>query len=542
MSETRKPWLKHYPGDIQTEIEIPDITLPQLIKQSVERFPDHEALSFYGMTMSYKELALQIVRMASAFQQAGVQKGDRVAIMLPNCPQYVISYFATLEVGAIVTQVNPMYVERELETLLNDSGAETIVIYDAVYPIFKKIQAKTPVKHAIVVSLKPGDPSFEPAQSFEAFLATGNDEVREPKMDSADDVAVLQYTGGTTGRSKGAMLTHRNLVANVLQAAEYFKQNTEFGKERILTVLPLFHVFGMTTCMNYGLYLGAKLLLLPRFELDEVLKTIKAEQPTYFPGVPTMYVAIANHPEAEKYNIESIRTCNSGGSAMPVEVMKKYEAKTGAQVLEGYGLSETSPVTHVNPGFGERKPGSIGIPVPSTDYKIVDIETGKKEVPAGEEGEIIIRGPQVMKGYWNMPEESEKALRDGWLYTGDIARMDEDGYAYIVDRKKDLIIASGYNIYPREIEEVLYLHPDVVEAAVVGVADPYRGETVKAVVVLKDGKTAESQDLISHCQKYLAAYKVPKLVEFWEELPKSTVGKILRRAVREKSVSNGSGS
>ncbi|HEU5138883.1 MAG TPA: long-chain fatty acid--CoA ligase [Bacillales bacterium] len=542
MNQTAKPWLKQYPDDVKTEIEVPDITLNELFEQAVDRFPKHDALSFYGLTTRYQELSGQINRFASALQQDGIKKSDRIALMLPNCPQYIISYYATLKIGATVTQVNPMLVERELEFLLNDSGAETIVIYDAVYPVLKKIQANTAVKNVIVVSLVPNEKTFEPDRKFETVLESGTGQLKKPDINPKKDVAILQYTGGTTGRSKGAMLTHRNIVANTLQVTEFFKHSSEFGKESILTVLPLFHVFGMTSCMNYGLYLGAKLILLPRFEVEEVLNTVKKEQPSFFPGVPTMYIAIANHPDAENYNIDSIRTCNSGGSAMPLEVMKKYEAKTGAQVLEGYGLSETSPVTHANPAFAERKPGSIGIPLPSTEYKIVDIATGKEEMSDGEEGEIIIRGPQVMKGYWNMPEETEKTLRDGWLYTGDIARMDEDGYAYIVDRKKDMIIASGYNIYPREVEEVLYLHPSIVEAAVIGVPDQYRGETVKAVVVLKEGETANSEAIIAHCQKYMAAYKVPKLVEFREELPKSTVGKILRRSVREAETAGKAGS
>ncbi|HET7578837.1 MAG TPA: long-chain fatty acid--CoA ligase [Bacillales bacterium] len=541
MSETVKPWLNLYPDDVKTEIDVPDITLNDLFDQAVERFPKHDALSFYGMTTRYQELSDQINRFASAIQQDGVRKGDRVAVMLPNCPQYVISYYAALKIGAIVTQVNPMLVERELEALLNDSGAETIVIYDALYPLLKKIQKNTKVHRVIVTSPMPSKETFEPDHKFDDVLALGTSEINDPGIDPANDIAVLQYTGGTTGRSKGAMLTHRNIVANTLQVTEFFKYSSEFGKESVLTVLPLFHVFGMTSCMNYGLHLGAKLILLPRFEVEEVLNTIKNEQPSFFPGVPTMYVAINNHPEAENYNIDSIRTCNSGGSAMPLEVMKKYEAKTGAQVLEGYGLSETSPVTHANPPFAERKPGSIGIPVPSTEYKIMDIATGNEEVANGEEGELAIRGPQVMKGYWNMPEETAKTLRDGWLYTGDIARMDEDGFVYIVDRKKDLIIASGYNIYPREIEEVLYLHPDVVEAAVIGAPDQYRGETVMAVVVLKEGAEADPDGIIAHCQKYMAAYKVPKMVEFRDDLPKSTVGKILRRAVREAETSSHSG-
>lgn len=359
--------------------------------------------------------------------------------------------------------------------------------------------------------------------------------MRPVPIEPAHDIAVLQYTGGTTGRSKGAMLTHRNIFANVLQCAEFFKGTFEFGKERYLTVIPLFHVFAMTSGMNLAIYQGAENILLPRFELKEVLETIRDKQPTVFPGVPTMYVAITNAPGVEQYGISSIKTCNSGSAPMPLELMRDFESKTGAVVLEGYGLSEASPVTHCNPPFAARKPGTVGIGMPLTEYKVVDVATGTQELPPGEVGELIIRGPQVMKGYWNMPEETAAVLRDGWLYTGDLASIDEEGYVTIVDRKKDLIIAGGYNIYPREIEEVLYEHPAVREAAAIGVPDPYRGETVKAIIVLKDGQQASEEDILAHCRKNLAAYKVPRIVEFRTELPKTNVGKILRRALREEA-------
>ncbi|STO11546.1 Long-chain-fatty-acid--CoA ligase [[Flavobacterium] thermophilum] len=371
--------------------------------------------------------------------------------------------------------------------------------------------------------------------TFDKFLAAGSGVVRPVPIEPMHDVAVLQYTGGTTGRSKGAMLTHRNIFANVLQCAEFFKGTFELGKERYLTVIPLFHVFAMTSGMNLAIYQGAENILLPRFELKEVLETIRDKQPTVFPGVPTMYVAITNTPGVEQYGISSIKTCNSGSAPMPLELMRDFEAKTGAVILEGYGLSEASPVTHCNPPFAARKPGTVGIGMPLTEYKVVDVATGTQELPPGEVGELIIRGPQVMKGYWNMPEETAAVLRDGWLYTGDLASIDEEGYVTIVDRKKDLIIAGGYNIYPREIEEVLYEHPAVREAAAVGVPDPYRGETVKAIIVLKEGMQASEEEIIAHCRKNLAAYKVPRIVEFRAELPKTNVGKILRRALREEA-------
>ncbi|MEH7131141.1 long-chain fatty acid--CoA ligase [Neobacillus drentensis] len=533
MSE-KKAWLTRYPESISKELDIPNKPLGHILKETVEKYPTHNALSFFGRKISYQELNGLALAFTSALQQNQVQKGDRVAIMLPNCPQYVISYYGILTAGAIVTQVNPMLVEREIEYILKDSGAETMVVLDAFYPRVKSVQAQSNLKNIIVVSLQPSGNDFSPDRSFETFLTEGNGNVLPIAMDPQNDIAVLQYTGGTTGRSKGAMLTHRNVLANVLQSHEFFKHELEVGKERCLTVIPLFHVFGMTSCMNLSIYIAAESILLPRFELEEVLTTIKTEQPTFFPGVPTMYVAITNHPHAEDYGINSIKSCNSGSAPMPVELLREFEGKTGAKILEGYGLSEASPTTHCNPPFADRKTGSVGIGMPSTEYKIVDLATGTVEVPTGELGEVIIKGPQVMKGYWNMPEETANTLRDGWLYTGDIAKVDEDGYLYIVDRKKDLIIASGFNIYPRDIEEVLYEHPAVQEAVCIGVPDPYRGEDVKAVIVLKAGKSATEEEMIRYCKENMAAYKVPRHVEFRKQLPKTNVGKILRRALRDE--------
>jgi len=532
-----KVWLKHYPEHIKREIEIPNDSLPDMLQKTIAGYGEHKALSFYGHEISYSELGQQSGAFASALQQEGFTKGDRAALMLPNCPQYVISYYGVLQAGGIVTQVNPMLVGRELEYILNDSGAETIVIYEPLLPVLNQMIDDTSVRRVIKVNLEGRSTEDSMAISFTDFLKQAVKSPEPVEIDPVEDIAVLQYTGGTTGRSKGAMLTHRNLLANVIQSYEYFKDTIEFGKERFLTVIPLFHVFGMTSCMNLSIYTGSMSIMLPRFELEEVLETIKKLQPTSFPGVPTMYVAITNHPKVDQYGIDSIRTCNSGSAPMPGEVMRTFEAKTGAKILEGYGLSESSPTTHCNPSFGTRKPGSIGIGVPSTDYKIVDLTEGTTELPAGEPGEIIVKGPQVMKGYWNMPEETADTLRDGWLYTGDIAYMDEEGYAYIIDRKKDLIIAGGYNIYPRDVEEVMYKHPAIQEVVVVGVPDQYRGETVKAVAVLKEGEAVTEEALIDYCRQNMAAYKAPRIIEFRDELPKTNVGKILRRQIREESTS-----
>ncbi|MBT2699682.1 long-chain fatty acid--CoA ligase [Bacillus sp. ISL-40] len=530
----KKAWLAHYPESIETNVTIPNKPLGQILQETTEKYPDNNALSFYGRKFSYQQLNSLVHNFTSALQQNQVQKGDRVAIMLPNCPQYVISYYGILTAGAIVTQVNPMSVERELEYILKDSGAETIVVLDAIYPRVKSVQALTNLKNIIVVSLQPSGHEFAPDRSFESFLTESNGSILPIEMDPEHDVAILQYTGGTTGRSKGAMLTHRNVLANVIQCYEFFKEEMEIGNERFLTVIPLFHVFGMSSCMNLSIFTASESIMLPRFELEEVLNTIKNEQPTVFPGVPTMYVVITSHPRAEEYGINSIKTCNSGSAPMPLELLRSFEKKTSSKILEGYGLSEASPTTHCNPPFSVRKPGSVGIGVPSTEYKIVDLATGTEAVPVGELGEVIIKGPQIMKGYWNMPEETANTLRDGWLYTGDIAKVDEDGYLYIVDRKKDLIIASGFNVYPRDIEEVLYEHPAVQEAVCIGVPDPYRGEDVKAVIVLKAGKTVTEEEIIQYCKQNLAAYKVPRNVEFRDQLPKTNVGKILRRALRDE--------
>ena len=533
-----KKWLSVYPDSVSKEIEIPDIPMQQILQNTAQSYPEHSAITFYGKQITYQELYSASLAFASALQRKGIQKGDRVAIMLPNCPQYVIAYYGALTAGAIITQVNPMLVERELIHIFSDSGAETIVVLDGLYPKVKSVQQSSNIKNIIAVSLQPSEAEFSPDISFDQFLKMGNGQVVPVPFDPKNDIAILQYTGGTTGRSKGAMLTHRNILANVIQSYEFFKHDLKIGTERTLTIIPLFHVFGMTSAMNLSVYLAGDSIMLPRFEIEDVLETIKREQPTTFPGVPTMYVALTNHPKAEEYGMGSIRLCNSGSAPMPMELLRDFERKSGAKILEGYGLSEASPTTHCNPAFAERKPGSVGIGFPSTDYKIVDLGEGISEVPPGELGELVIKGPQVMKGYWNMPEETANTLRDGWLYTGDIARMDEDGYLYIVDRKKDLIIAAGFNIYPREVEEVLYEHPAVQEAVVIGIPDVYRGETVKAVLVLKQNHTVSSQEIIDFCRKNLSAFKVPHQVEFRNELPKTNVGKILRRSLREEAKGN----
>ena len=465
-----------------------------------------------------------------------------MAIMLPNCPQYIAAYYAILKIGGIVVNVSPMYVERELEFQLKDAGVGIILALRDFSPRLEAVREKVPLKTIILTDLnenagaareKSGRRATRGVYDYTELRETGRSLPPPSVQGNANDVALLQYTGGTTGISKGAMLTHRNLVSDVLQCVSWNRDAVK-GQERMLAVLPLFHVYGMTVAMNEAIALAATIILLPRFNVDEALEAISLYQPTRFPGVPTMYLAIINHPRVKKYNISSIRVCSSGSAPMPVEAQKRFEELTGAKISEGYGLTEASPVTHANPFNGKRKIGSIGLPRPDVDSKIVDLETGEKDLPPGEEGELCIRGPQVMLGYWNRLEETKKTLRNGWLYTGDIARMDEEGYFYIVDRKKDMIICSGYNVYPREIEEVLYQHPKIQEACIVGVPDPYRGETVKAFVVLKEKEQATAEEIIEFCQKNMAKYKVPTQIEFRRELPKSHVGKVLRKILREE--------
>ncbi|BCJ85453.1 long-chain-fatty-acid--CoA ligase [Effusibacillus dendaii] len=511
------------------------ISLPVMLDRTCTRFGDRTALSFYHSQITYNQLQALSKQMSGALHQAGVQKGDRVAVMLPNCPHYVIAFYGTLRRGATIVQVNPLYTEHEIDCIVNDSGADILIVYADLYPRVKNTESFKKLKKIVLVPFHPLTIELEDnSVLWDDFLKTAAPVPDEP-VNPTEDIAVLQYTGGTTGRSKGAMLTHYNLVSNVQQINAHNEGQPVTEEDKILAVIPLFHVYGMTCTMNLGVLGGANVILLPRFDTLEVLQTIKAHKPSLFPGVPTMYVAINAYPGAEQYGIDAIRICNSGSAPLPVELMHSFEAKTGANMLEGYGLSEASPTTHTTPFQGPKKAGSIGIPLPGTEARIVDLETGTRTLPIGETGELIIRGPQVMKGYWKMPDETAHTLRDGWLYTGDIARMDEDGYFYIVDRKKDMIIASGYNIYPRDVEEVIYTHPSVLETVVIGVPDEYRGETVKAFIVLKPGQTATAEEIEQHCRQHLAAYKVPRLIEFRESLPKTAVGKILRRVLAEEA-------
>ncbi len=550
-----RPWLIFYEREVPSHIDYPVIPLTRFYQNAACEYPNNTSMIFYGNKITYREGWDYIRALSTALHKLGVNKGDRVSIYLPNSPQFVISFYAVLRLGGIVVQTNPMYVPRELEHILNDSEAETIITLDLLYDRVKAIKDKTKIKRIIVTSIKDFLPPHlkllyplqyigkkkpkvdynEPGvYKFSDLLQTKPQKI-DVKINPKEDVALFQYTGGTTGISKAAMLTHYNLVANTIQAVSWLSDREE-GKEVLMAVLPFFHVYGMTVGMNFAIYLASTLILVPRFNVKEVVKLLAKYKVTLFPGAPTIYIAVINFKDVKKYDLTSIKACISGSAPLPVKVKEDFEKLTGAKLVEGYGLSEASPVTHCNPIYGLNKPGSIGIPFPDTDAKIVDLETGEKEMPVGEPGELIVKGPQIMKGYWNMPEETARVLRDGWLYTGDIARMDKDGYFYIVDRKKEMIIASGYNIYPREIEEVLYKHPKIKEAAVVGIPSGYRGETVKAYIVLKEGETATEDEIKQYCRENLARYKVPEIIEFRDELPKSAVGKVLKRVLLEEEL------
>ncbi|MBN1814090.1 MAG: long-chain fatty acid--CoA ligase [Anaerolineae bacterium] len=564
-----KLWLASYEEGVSAEVKIPDRPVTQNLLKSATAYPNNTALIFGNVvdklgdalmdaTMNYRTLLDLTRRFALVLQRLGVNKGDRVAIYLPNCPQFVIAYYATLMVGGIVVPCNPTYVARELKHQLSDSGAKVIVTLSLMYPHVKQIRADTPLQHVIVTNIKeyfPGLLKFlftvaveKKEEHYQDISGDVNTYWLQDLLSSAladpdpveiamDDTAVLMYTGGTTGISKGAQLSHRNIQANAVQTRAWLPKMVD-GKEMILTSLPLYHSYAMSTCMNLGILSGWSLLLIanPRI-LVHILKSINKHGPTLYPGVPALYVSLVNHPEIDKYNIRSIKACISGAAPLPVEVQQRFQEMTGGRLVEGYGLSEASPVTHANPIYGENRVGTIGLPFPSTEARIVDTETGEHELGPGEVGELILRGPQVMKGYWQMPTETANALRDGWLYTGDIARMDANGYFQIVDRKKDMILgAGGFNIYPREVEEVLYEHPKVKEAAAVGVPIKEKGERVKAYVVLKEGETATEEEIIAFCRENMAPYKVPRYVEFRDELPKTMVGKVLRRVLLEEEM------
>jgi len=549
-----RPWVQYYESGIPEHLTYPDLTLGGVLEETARKFPDHTALLFFGRKISYAELDRLASRFANVLAGLGVKKGDRVALMLPNIPQMVIAYYGTLRAGAIGVATNPLYHFHELEVQLKDSGATILVAVDMFYPVIKPVLAKTSVQSLILcgikdylpfplnllypikarldkqwVSVKRVPPIFDFLELMDRAPETRPEAIVFP-----GDTAILQYTGGTTGIPKGAVLTHRNLVVNAFQCRTWLTVRNE-GEERILAVIPFFHVYGMTTAMNLGILIGAELILLPKFHTKEVLHTIQKHRPTIFPGIQAMYLAIGNYVKTHKYDLTSIKAAISGAGPLMKEVQDRFEHLTKSRIVEGYGLSEASPVTHANPIFGRRKSGTIGLPWPDTEARIVDLETGTRELPVGETGELVVQGPQVMQGYWNKPEETAQALRGGWLHTGDIAKRDEEGYFMVVDRIKDMIKTVGENVYPREIEEVLFTHPKVKDAVVVGLPhEEYMGEKIKAFVVLKEGQTATAEEIIAFCKEELSKFKVPKEIEFRDQLPKTLVGKVLRRVLRDE--------
>ena len=525
MADLTTPWLDNYPPGVAEQIEIPRANLARMLDDTAKRFPERPALHYEGRVITYRELADASWRFGGA-----------------------------LRIGAVVAQNNPLYTERELAHQLADAGVDVLVTLDLVYERVKKVRQTVPIREVIVTSvldelgglkrvIAPWTRSGkavsaqvgkdEPVKRWREVMAASPGPVDEVEVDP-DDLALLQYTGGTTGLSKGVMLTHTNLNANAAQINAWLP-DLEPGREVILAVLPFFHSYGMTTCLTLGMRIGAAIVLLPRFDLKRVFDAIDKYSPTVFPGVPTMYVAINHAADAKKHDLSSIKACVSGAAPLPLEVSEEFERLSGGRLVEGYGLTETSPVTHANPIYGKRKVGSIGLPVPNTLARVADPDDLARTMPVGEKGELAVKGPQVMKGYWNRPDETAEVMLDGgWLLTGDMATMDEEGYFAIVDRKKDLVIAGGYNIYPREVEEVLYEHPKIKEVCVAGVPHAYMGEVVKAFVVLRDGQSATEAEIRDFAKERLAAYKVPREVEFRDELPKTMVGKVLRRALVEE--------
>jgi long-chain acyl-CoA synthetase len=526
-----------------------------VVTESAKKYPKNVCIHYQGRNFTYSELDDLSSRFASALLSLGVKRGGRVAVFLPNTPQFVFAFFGVLKAGAIVVNNNPLYKERELEHQINDSGAEIIVAPKDIvkgndlYASLERCRERTCLRQVITTSVTDYLPGLKRSLSglagirrvsrantldFVTMLRSNAPMTTFADVDPLEDVAVLQYTGGTTGVSKGAMLTHYNLYSNAARTANYLPLTT---KDVSLTVLPLFHIYGLTTAMNAPFFASSQIVLLPSFHVKEVMKTIQQRKVTAFCGVPTMYIAINNSPTAKDFDLRSVRVCVSGGSALPVAVRKRFIELTGGNLVEGYGLSETSPITHVNPlTEGGVKNGSMGIPYAETDAMIVDLDDPYKALPTGSVGELAVKGPQVMKGYWNNEAETAEVIHDGWFLTGDIAKMDDDGYFYIVDRKKDMVDVGGFKVYPRDVEEVLFEHPGIKEAAVIGIPDEFRGEAVKAFVVRRnEAGSLTEKDVIDFCAARLIKYKVPKKVEFVPELPKTLIGKVLRRKLKETS-------
>lgn len=545
-----KPWLKHFQQGVAEHLDYENAFLPEFLQRSADNFPHKPALTFEGYRISYSQLNQMADRFAACLYNFGIRKGDAVAILLPNVIPCVAAYYAILRIGAIAVMNNPLYSDRELEHQFNDSGAKVLITIDLLGNRMIDLRPKTKIKQIVYTSIGeylpfPKNllfPLVAKKKGLAAAVKSADDVFRwkpllaqasppVPKVElNFDETAMYQYTGGTTGVSKGVILTHGNLSKQTQQIAAWFPKLDEY--EISLAALPFFHVFGLSTSMNLSIFKGWDNVLVPKPQAPQLLQAITKFSVTFAAMVPTMYIGILQEPGIDKTDLTTIKGCFSGSAPLPIEVIKEFEKRTGSVIVEGFGLTETSPVTHINPFEGQRKVGSIGIPISDTLCRIVDINDGKTDVPIGESGELLIKGPQVMNGYWQQPDATAETLTNGWLHTGDIATMDEDGYFYIVDRKKDMIISGGYNIYPRDIEEIFFEHPKVIEATVIGVPHPKRGETAKVFLVLKPGETATKEEMIAFCDGKLAKYKWPTEVEFRDELPKTNVGKILKKELR----------
>jgi len=551
-----KPWLTSYEKGVPEHLDFEEVYLTDFLEKSAAQFPDNMALLFQGYKVTYRELKNMVDCFATALAGFGIKKGDSVAILLPNVIPCVVAYYAILKIGGIAVMNNPLYSDRELEHQFNNSESKLLITLDLLGNRMIDLRPKTSIKQIIYTSIGDYLPfpknllfplvakkkklaadvkSAENLYKWKEVLAGASP--NPPKVElSFEDVAMYQYTGGTTGVSKGVMLTHSNLSKQVQQSHAWFP-TFNAGEEIMLGALPFFHVFGLSTVMNYAIYMGWGNILVPKPQPEQLLEAIGKFKPTFAPLVPTMYIGMLGHPKIKDTNMTSIKGCFSGSAPLPVEVIREFEQKTGSVIVEGFGLTESTPVVHINPfAGGKRKVGSIGLPISDTEARIVSLDDGKTDMPVGEIGEIIIKGPQVMKGYWQMSEETAETLKDGWLYTGDIAKMDEEGYFFIVDRKKDMIISGGLNVYPRDIEEVFYEHPKVMEASAIGIPHPSRGEQVKVFVVLNEGETATEKELLEYCKDKLATFKLPTMIEFREELPKTNVGKILKKDLKAEEM------
>ncbi|MFH1985734.1 MAG: long-chain fatty acid--CoA ligase [Pseudomonadota bacterium] len=551
-----KPWLSQYQAGVPEKLDYENACLPEFLDRSAKDFPDGMALSFQGYRVTYRQLKDMVDRFATALSGFGVRKGDAVAILLPNVIPCAVAYYAILKIGGISVMNNPLYSDRELSHQFNDSGAKVLITLDLLAKRMVALRPKTQIRQIVVTSIGDYLPfpknllfplvgkkkglaaDVAPAENLYRWktVLAGSAPTPPAVTLNFDDVAMYQYTGGTTGVSKGVMLTHGNLSRQVQQVRAWFPTFNR-GEETMLGALPFFHVFGLTVAMNFSIYMGWGDILVPKPQPDALLDVIAKFRPTFAPLVPTMYIGMLNDPTINAVDMTCIKGCFSGSAPLPVEVIKAFEERTGAIIVEGFGMTESSPVTHINPfAQGKRKVGSIGLPITDTACRIVNLEDGETDMPIGESGELIIQGPQVMKGYWQRPDATADTIKDGWLYTGDIATMDKDGYFYIVDRKKDMIISGGYNVYPRDIEEVFYEHPKIQEATAIGVPHAARGEQVKVFIVLKDGETATIQEMLDYCKDRLAKYKWPTMIEFRKELPKTNVGKVLKKDLRAEEL------